>query len=136
MAEEYKQPRHNETSAEDKPKHQAAHKTHESKILHNNSTRRTESGWENMRKAKFTKMADIENEYNHKKEMLQDISDTNGGSLNNAPYKLAAKQNILKRRSFKPKSPQIPKEAIQIDLFKVKYEKIKNKCAIVGMRNS
>ena len=67
MAKEYKQPRHNETSAEDKPKHQAAHKTHESQILHNNSTRRTESGWENMRKAKFTKMADIEKEYNHKK---------------------------------------------------------------------
>ena len=132
MAKEFKQIRQNETTAEHKPRHQAAHTTHESQILQKSDTRRIESEWENMRKTKITKMTEIDNKYNHKNEMLKDKSDTNGESLCNAPYKLAAKQHILKRRFFQPKSPQNQKDVIKIDLFKVKYEKIKNKSSLAA----
>ena len=131
MAKEFKQLRQNETS-EHNPRHQATHKTHGSQILQKHYTRRIESEWENMRNTKITKMTEIDNEYNHKKEIFKDISDTNGESRSNNPYKLAAKQNILKRRFFQPKSPQNQKEVIKIDLFKVKYEKIKNKSSLAG----
>lgn len=117
MAKEFKQLKHNEKAAEHMPMHQAELKTHESQILQKRDIRR---------------MAEIDNEYNRKKEKIKDKCDTNGESLSTAPYKLAAKQNILKRRFFQPKSPQNHKEDIKVDLFKVKYEKIKNKSSLAA----
>jgi hypothetical protein len=128
MEKEYKQLRQNETTAEYKPRHQA----HVRQVLQKSDTKRIESEWGNMRKTKITKMTEIDNEYNRKKEMLRNKSDINGESLSTAPYKLAAKQNILKIRFFQPKSTQNQKEVIKIDLFKVKYEKIRNKSSLAA----
>ena len=59
--------------------------------------------------------------------LLRDSRGASDKIVNHTPLNIAAKQAILKRRFFQIKSPQCDKDVLKIDLFKIKYEKIKKK---------
>ena len=114
-----KEKKHHYDSSKDNDSHQEYSQSGAIQIRQDNDLPRLENNTKMRRKA-LAKMGGIERNDEHS---------NNDGTENYPPYKLAAKQNIIKRRFFQKKSPESKRE---VDPFQIKYEKLKSQTNLAG----